>query len=516
MRKSITTVIIHLLLMAGLSASFVFAQAPNTMLYQGRLTDSEGDPASSPQIVTFAIYDSLTEGTALWCDTLFVSLDSLGIFMVELGLTKAFESSVFDGSKRYLGITVGDEAEMEPRQTLTASPYAFGANSVPDSSVTSAKIAPLAVGAAQLATDCISSEKILDGTVEETDIAENAVTSTKLALNSVTKNHIQQNAITSDRIQDGSVTSIDIADAGITSTKLAANSVGSGHLQSNAVNSGKIQDASITGSDIASGTITSSKLASSSVGNSQLQSGAVTSSKLGSGSVYSSHISSGAVGTSQLASSVDFGSSGSSGYVEVWSSISGRKVDYLGGNTSGAGYISTNTSSGGTAAHFNTHDGGLHGSLSVYNSSGTNTCGMRGGTGLVFGTTKSFIVPDPQKQDRLIRYTCVEGPEAAIYIRGTGELASGFARVDFPEHFASMATENSITLTLTPRSADSKGLAAINVSSYGFDVAELLSGKGSYSFDYVAYAVRKGYEDYKVYLDSNEFFNQSDEPVVSE
>ena len=44
------------------------------------------------------------------------------------------------------------------------------------------------------------------------------------------------------------------------------------------------------------------------------------------------------------------------------------------------------------------------------------------------------------------------------------------------------------------------GLAAVSVSSQGIDVAELGGGTNSYSFDYVAYAVRKGFEDYEVYL----------------
>ena len=63
-----------------------------------------------------------------------------------------------------------------------------------------------------------------------------------------------------------------------------------------------------------------------------------------------------------------------------------------------------------------------------------------------------------------------------------------------------MAVPSSITVTLTPRSARSMGLAAVNVSSQGIQVAELASGRNSYTFDYVAYAVRKGYEDYEVYL----------------
>ena len=100
----------------------------------------------------------------------------------------------------------------------------------------------------------------------------------------------------------------------------------------------------------------------------------------------------------------------------------------------------------------------------------------------------------------MIKYTSVEGPEAAIYVRGTANLVSGQGHIEFPDHFSVMAVPSSITVSLTPRSASSMGLAAVSVSSQGIDVAELGKGANSYSFDYVAYAVRKGFEDYEVYL----------------
>ncbi len=140
------------------------------------------------------------------------------------------------------------------------------------------------------------------------------------------------------------------------------------------------------------------------------------------------------------------------------------------------------------------------GRLAVTNSSNVTTAGIEGSTGLVFGTTKSFIVADPSDSSRMIKYTSVEGPEAAIYVRGTANLVSGQGHIEFPDHFAVMAAPSSITVSLTPRSASSMGLAAVSVSSQGIDVAALGGGTNSYSFDYVAYAVRKGFEDYEVYL----------------
>ena len=129
---------------------------------------------------------------------------------------------------------------------------------------------------------------------------------------------------------------------------------------------------------------------------------------------------------------------------------------------------------------------------------------MNGDTGAVFGNLKSFIMPDPTDSDRMIQYTSIEGPEAAIYVRGTADLEQGLAHIDLPDHFTAMAVPDSITVTLTPRSEHSAGLAAVDVDPARVEVRELGGGVGSYRFDYVVYAVRKGYEDSEVYVSREE------------
>ena len=167
-------------------------------------------------------------------------------------------------------------------------------------------------------------------------------------------------------------------------------------------------------------------------------------------------------------------------------------------NLNNEGILNVNDAAGNLRVFLGVSNNG--GRVAVVNSSDTTTAGMNGSTGEVFGTTKSFIVTDPSDSSRMIKYTSVEGPEAAIYVRGTANLVSGQGHIEFPDHFAVMAVPSSITVSLTPRSASSMGLAAVSVSSQGIDVAELGGGANSYSFDYVAYAVRKGFEDYEVYL----------------
>ena len=120
------------------------------------------------------------------------------------------------------------------------------------------------------------------------------------------------------------------------------------------------------------------------------------------------------------------------------------------------------------------------------------------GNGLVFGDTKNFRMEHPEDPEKEIWYACIEGPEAAAYARGTATLVNGHARVELPEHFPLVAAEQGLTVTVTPLSADSKGMAVVEKTPAGFRVRELMSGRGTYEFDWEIKGVRRGYEDYQV------------------
>jgi len=119
------------------------------------------------------------------------------------------------------------------------------------------------------------------------------------------------------------------------------------------------------------------------------------------------------------------------------------------------------------------------------------------GQGYVFGDVKSFRMTHPEDSEKEIWYACVEGPEAAAFVRGTATLVNGQARVVLPEHFRVVAAQEGITVTLTPLSATSKGLAVVTKSPGTFTVSELHGGRGAYDFDWEVKAVRIGYEDYQ-------------------
>lgn len=132
------------------------------------------------------------------------------------------------------------------------------------------------------------------------------------------------------------------------------------------------------------------------------------------------------------------------------------------------------------------------GKLVLRDSSGAVTITLDAETGNITKSgSNGFLVPHPEDSRREVFYTSLEGPEAAMYVRGTAELRGGRAQVELPRHFALLARDVGITVQLTPNSADTHGLAVVAKSARGIEVRELAGGSGDFAFDYVVFATRK-------------------------
>jgi hypothetical protein len=86
---------------------------------QGRLTNASGAPLNGNYNMTFRVYDVSAGGTSLCSDTLSNVPVSNGLFNVSVYCND------FDGRAMWLGITVGGDAEMTPRQPIYPVPYAM-------------------------------------------------------------------------------------------------------------------------------------------------------------------------------------------------------------------------------------------------------------------------------------------------------------------------------------------------------------------------------------------------------
>ncbi|HYQ04467.1 MAG TPA: hypothetical protein VER96_37600 [Polyangiaceae bacterium] len=101
------------------------AAVPNVLTEQGRLFDTTNKPIQGALAFAFTIYDTPTGDNVLWTESVPDVLLSDGYFSVQVGSVTPIPSSVFDGSIRYLGIAIGSDAEMSPRQAITSVAYAI-------------------------------------------------------------------------------------------------------------------------------------------------------------------------------------------------------------------------------------------------------------------------------------------------------------------------------------------------------------------------------------------------------
>lgn len=190
-----TTLMILLLVWAQTVGAFPAlnstSSSTGTIAYQGRLADSSGNPLTNTLNMSFRLYGATTGGSPLWTEEWTGSNGvqvSDGLFNVMLGsLTPIPQSVIAGNSNLFLGITVGTDDEMSPRVQLGSVPFAVQALTVPDGSVTTAKIADGAVTTAKVVNGAITQAKLgadvslvpPDGSITTAKIADGAVTPAK-------------------------------------------------------------------------------------------------------------------------------------------------------------------------------------------------------------------------------------------------------------------------------------------------------------------------------------------------
>jgi hypothetical protein len=97
---------------------------PNTMTQQGLLLDQNNNPVTGMQRFTFSIYSAATGGTPVWTEQQMITLDG-GYFSAQLGSVTPLPTNLFADATLYLGITVGSDAEMTPREVMSSVPFAL-------------------------------------------------------------------------------------------------------------------------------------------------------------------------------------------------------------------------------------------------------------------------------------------------------------------------------------------------------------------------------------------------------
>lgn len=123
-----------LALTVALATTTAFAATPETVSYQGRLTDAGGAPLTGVYSITFSIYELSAGGPVEWSEVHpAVNVDD-GLFSVALGSIVPLTDNVFSWYDRYLGIKVGADPEITPRTKFHSVAYANRVSTIGGSS----------------------------------------------------------------------------------------------------------------------------------------------------------------------------------------------------------------------------------------------------------------------------------------------------------------------------------------------------------------------------------------------
>jgi hypothetical protein len=277
------------------------AEVPRTINYQGQLNMAEGEPVDSTILMVFRIYADSVSQDPLWEEIQEAVEVTDGLFNVLLGSVTPISEQVFNGSERYLGLTVGNDDEMQPRRPLVSVVYAYH--------TLGADVADLAMSVSQ---DAVGTEQIADGAIEFADIGNNQASPGQVIKWSDAKagwvaGEDETGGISEISGGAGIVVSggpdlveVSIADGGVTSSMLAGNSVTSDKMDAGAVATDKLSNGAVTNDKLSSSAVTNDKLAMDAVTNDKLSSSAVTNEKLASDAVTNDKLSIHAVTSEKL------------------------------------------------------------------------------------------------------------------------------------------------------------------------------------------------------------------------
>ena len=175
------------LVVCAVITTAAFADAvPQLVNYQGKVYQPSGAAVPDGAYkIAFSIYDVPTGGTAIWTETYDALQVKGSAFHVLLGSVNPIGASIFSGAERFLGVKLGTDPELSPRQKIASVPYALVAEKA-----ASATTAASAAEATHAASADIA-QTVPDETITAPKIADGAIGATKLSATAITLGYAQ-------------------------------------------------------------------------------------------------------------------------------------------------------------------------------------------------------------------------------------------------------------------------------------------------------------------------------------
>ena len=150
------------------------AQIPRILSFQGVLTDSANTPKPDGQYsVTFSLYEQSGGGSAIWIETQLVDVQH-GLISTSLGEQTLFYDSFKFDRPYWLAIRIGSDPEMSPRLPFRSVAYSMSAIRSDTAMYALNAAKPLSVDSARISStvtnNAITGIKIADGSIQRADV----------------------------------------------------------------------------------------------------------------------------------------------------------------------------------------------------------------------------------------------------------------------------------------------------------------------------------------------------------
>jgi hypothetical protein len=151
-----------LLLTLATSVAAAGPGVPPLLNYQGLLQTSADSLLNGPTQIVFSIYAVAEGESALWSESHTVEVAE-GRFHVLLGSVVPLPDGVFSDDERYLGVKVGDDPEMTPRQRIVSVAYALRAAQADNVSGKDVSPRSVAAGEGGITAPVVSTDSLVVG-----------------------------------------------------------------------------------------------------------------------------------------------------------------------------------------------------------------------------------------------------------------------------------------------------------------------------------------------------------------
>jgi hypothetical protein len=142
------------------------AGVPTTVSFSARLSQDDAPP-NGPLDMTFRLYDKATGGSQLWEEAHSQVPVESGFVAVQLGSDTPLDSTIFDGTPRFVEIVIGTTV-LDPRVPISSVPYAVRAGEAAHASTADSASTSSHADAADSATSAQSAAKL--GTLAPADV----------------------------------------------------------------------------------------------------------------------------------------------------------------------------------------------------------------------------------------------------------------------------------------------------------------------------------------------------------